>query len=139
MALSFHKDHNQVGCLEAQAGFEQIVGFLSRSHLRYALITSPTIYRSTIKSFWHNASVITLDSGEVQIHALVDGHTRIVSESLLRSSLQLNDSDGINLLTNTEIFDGLSTMGYENDGTFVFHKNSFLSSGNSSFILFCIV
>ena len=120
MALEFHKDHNQVGCLEAKPGFEQIVGFLSRSHLRNALLTAPTIYRSLIKSFWRNASVITLDSGEVQIHAEVDGHNRIVSESLLRSSLQLNDSNGIDLLTNTEIFDGLTIMGYENDGTFCF-------------------
>ena len=83
MALTLHKDHNQVGCLEAQPGFEQIVRFLSRSHLRFALITSPTIFRSTIKSFWHNASVITLDSGEVRLHGTVDGHNRVVSESNL--------------------------------------------------------
>ena len=56
---------------------------------------------------------------------------------LLRSVLLLNDSDGIDLLTNTEIFQGLETMGYVNVGTFVFRNNKF--SKQCKFLLHTIL
>ncbi|GJV27669.1 hypothetical protein Tco_1384117 [Tanacetum coccineum] len=92
-------------------GFHEIVDFLNRSTLRYALITNPTIYTSQIKQFWHTATVKTLDSGEVEINAIVDGHNKTITEASIRSSLQLADADGISNMPTTEIFEQLALMG----------------------------
>ncbi|GJZ25658.1 ribonuclease H-like domain-containing protein [Tanacetum coccineum] len=69
--------HNMVALLEktnGSEGFHQIVDFLNASHIRFALSENPTIYDSHIKQFWQTATVNTLDNGEQEITATVDGH-----------------------------------------------------------------
>nr|GEU37614.1 reverse transcriptase domain-containing protein [Tanacetum cinerariifolium] len=48
-----------------------------------------------------------------QIHAIVDGKAVVISQSSVRSDLLFDDEDGINCLTNDEIFENLTLMGYE--------------------------
>nr|GEW46134.1 ribonuclease H-like domain-containing protein [Tanacetum cinerariifolium] len=48
-----------------------------------------------------------------QIHATIDGKVLVISESSVISDLLFDDEDGIICLTNDEIFENLSLMGYE--------------------------
>ncbi|GKB81242.1 hypothetical protein Tco_0948137 [Tanacetum coccineum] len=104
-------------------GFHKIVYFLNQSTLRYALITNPTIYTSQIKQFWQTATVKTLDSGEVEINAIVDGNNKTITEASVRSSLQLADADGISNKPTTEIFEQLALMGFKSTGWDQFSSN----------------
>nr|GFA65741.1 hypothetical protein [Tanacetum cinerariifolium] len=60
MPSLFANTHNVVAILEksdASEGFAQIIDFLSRSYIHYALTMSPHIYISYIKLFWNTAVV----------------------------------------------------------------------------------
>ncbi|GJV99641.1 hypothetical protein Tco_1554893 [Tanacetum coccineum] len=96
---------------EGSGGFHQIVDFLNASHIRYALIENPTIYVSLIKQFWETATTRTLDNGEIELTATIDGIVKIVTEASVRRHLQLAVSDGISSLPTTKIFEQLSLMG----------------------------
>ncbi|GJV24102.1 hypothetical protein Tco_1376797 [Tanacetum coccineum] len=96
---------------EGSEGFHQIVDFLNASHIRYALTENPTIYVSPIKQFWQTATARTLDNGEIELTATIDGTVKTVTEASVRRHLQLADADGISSLPTTEIFKQLSLMG----------------------------
>ncbi|GKB18427.1 hypothetical protein Tco_0852350 [Tanacetum coccineum] len=57
------------------------------------------------------ATVRTVDNGEQEITATVDGKEFTITEASVRRHLQLADVEGISALTTTEIFDQLSLMG----------------------------
>ncbi|GJZ00519.1 hypothetical protein Tco_0517948 [Tanacetum coccineum] len=87
--LEFCDTHNLVAYLkkmEESEGFHQIVDFLNFSHIRYALIENPTIYVSIIQQFWNTATARTLDNGEMEITAIIDGKVKIVSEASIEAS-----------------------------------------------------
>ncbi|GJW92349.1 hypothetical protein Tco_0169902 [Tanacetum coccineum] len=48
---------------------------------------------------------------EVQLHALVDGKKIIITESIVRRDLQLEDAKGVDCLPNATIFEQLALMG----------------------------
>nr|GEU87498.1 ribonuclease H-like domain-containing protein [Tanacetum cinerariifolium] len=109
---------------EDNSKFHQIVDFLSSCSITYALTISPTIYASYIEQFWNTASSKTINYVK-QIHAIVDGKAVVISESLVRSDLLFDDEDVITCLTNDEIFENLTLMGYEPLSTkFTFQKDS---------------
>ncbi|GJS40264.1 hypothetical protein Tco_0565307 [Tanacetum coccineum] len=88
--LEFCDTHNMVAYLkkpEGSEGFHQIADFLNSSHKR------------------------TLDNGEMEITATIDGKVKIVFEASIRRHLELEDSDGISNLPTTEIFKQLALMG----------------------------
>ncbi|GKF58243.1 hypothetical protein Tco_0171780, partial [Tanacetum coccineum] len=86
-------------------GFEQIVDFLNENPIRYALTINPTIYTSCIEQFWATANE------EVQLLALVDGKKIIITKSIVRRDLQLEDAEGVDCLPNATIFEQLTLMG----------------------------
>ncbi|GKE99918.1 hypothetical protein Tco_0023269, partial [Tanacetum coccineum] len=90
--------------------FEQIVDFLNAQPIRYALTVNPTIYTLCIEQFWSTVKAKTIN-GEVQLHALVDGKKIIITESIVRRDLQLEDAEGIDCLPNSTIFEELTRMG----------------------------
>ncbi|GJS30247.1 putative ribonuclease H-like domain-containing protein, partial [Tanacetum coccineum] len=94
------------------ADFHQILDFLTSSSINFSLTVSPTIYASYIEQFWNTACVKTINSKK-QIRPNVDGKDVVVSESLVRRDLHLNDEDGTACLTTNEIFKNLALMGYE--------------------------
>ncbi|GJX21340.1 hypothetical protein Tco_0224017 [Tanacetum coccineum] len=94
-------------------GFEQIVDFLNAHPIKYALMVNPTIYTSCIEQFWTIVKVKTVN-GEVQIQALVDKKKVIITETSVRSDLQLEDAEGTECLPNATIFEQLTLIGYEN-------------------------
>lgn len=116
MAILDHsKAHNMVAYLHKPEGsqqFHQIVNFLNSSYIRYAITKNPTIYVSQINQFWHTASVSTLDNGERELNATVDGIAMAITESSIRRHLKLADDGAISSLPNTELFLNLSYMGY---------------------------
>ncbi|GKE08435.1 hypothetical protein Tco_1411986 [Tanacetum coccineum] len=93
-------------------GFQEIVDFLNGSHLRYTLTKNSTIYVSLIEKLWQTATVRTVDNGEQEINATINGKEFTITEAYVRRHLQLADADGISVLPNTEIFDQLTLMGY---------------------------
>ncbi|GJU31809.1 putative ribonuclease H-like domain-containing protein [Tanacetum coccineum] len=91
-------------------GFEQIVDFLNAHTIKYALTINPTIYTSCIEQFWATVKAKTIN-GEVQLQALVDGKKIIITESIVRRDLQLEDAEGVDCLPNATIFEQLTLMG----------------------------
>ncbi|GJU45514.1 hypothetical protein Tco_1202780 [Tanacetum coccineum] len=103
--LDFGDKHNMVAYLqksEGSEGFHLIIDFLTASHIRYALTESLTIYVSLIEQFWQTASASTLENGDMEITATIDGKVKVVSEASIRRHLKLEDSDGISTLPTSE-------------------------------------
>ncbi|GJV85131.1 hypothetical protein Tco_1525029, partial [Tanacetum coccineum] len=112
-ALKFVDSHNMVAFLAKHTksnGFEQILDFLNANPIKYALTVNPTIYTSCIKKFWATAKSKTIN-GEVQLQALVDGKKVIVTKKSVRRDLQLEDAEGIECLSNADIFEQHALMG----------------------------
>ncbi|GJU32574.1 hypothetical protein Tco_1176163 [Tanacetum coccineum] len=113
MTLKFTNTHNMVAFLAKPAeseGFEQIVDILNGHTIKYALTINPTIYTSCIEQFWATVKAKTVN-GEVQLHALVDGKKIILTESIVRRDLQLEDAEGVDCLPIATIFEQLTLMG----------------------------
>ncbi|GKD02441.1 hypothetical protein Tco_1177415 [Tanacetum coccineum] len=112
--LDFCDKQNMVAYLQKSEGSEryhQIIDFLTTSYIRYALTKSPTIYISLIEQFWQTASARTLENGDIEITATIDGKVKVVYEASIRRRLKLEDSDGISTLPTSEIFEQLALMG----------------------------
>ncbi|GJU95370.1 hypothetical protein Tco_1320126 [Tanacetum coccineum] len=108
------------------AGFHQIIDFLNRSHICYALTKKPEVCVSFIKQFWRSAEASTDDNGEVKINATIDGHSLSITEGSLRRHLKLADQDGITSIPTSEIFEQLALMGYHTDSDkLTFQKGAF--------------
>ncbi|GJR32625.1 hypothetical protein Tco_1108857 [Tanacetum coccineum] len=97
------------------AEFHQIIDFITRSHICYALTKKPEVCVSFIKQFWKSAEALTDGNGDVKINATIDGHSLSITEGSLRRHLKLDDQDGITSLPTTEIFEQLALMGYTTD------------------------
>ncbi|GJT46672.1 hypothetical protein Tco_0955387 [Tanacetum coccineum] len=127
--LEFCDKHNMVAYLKkptGSEGFQEIVYFLNGCHIRYALTKNPTIYVSLIEKFWQTATIRTVDNGEQEIIAIVDGKEFTITKASVRRHLQLADVDGISVLPTTKIFAQLSLMGYvSTDDKLTFQKGKF--------------
>nr|GEU67557.1 hypothetical protein [Tanacetum cinerariifolium] len=112
--LAFCDYHNMIAILEKtehNIDFHQIVDFLEASYIRYALTISPVVYVSHIRQFWSTARIETTNQ-ETKILATVDGKSRTIFESSLRSYLKLSDEERISSLPDAKLFENLSLMGY---------------------------
>ncbi|GKA16055.1 hypothetical protein Tco_0695802 [Tanacetum coccineum] len=117
--LKYCDKHNQVGFLlkpTESAGYTEIVDFLRRSKLRYALTHNPPIYDSLVKQFWQTATARTLADGTQQLDATIDTIEYTITEESVRRQLQLADASGIHMLQNEEIFAGLQNIGSKSGG-----------------------
>ncbi|GJX11840.1 hypothetical protein Tco_0201699, partial [Tanacetum coccineum] len=101
----------------------EIVDFLRRSKLRYALTHNPPIYDSLVKQFWQTATARTLADGTQQLNATIDSIEYTITEESVRRQLQLADASGINMLQNEEIFEGLQNIGSKSGGWDQFGSN----------------
>nr|GEY50599.1 hypothetical protein [Tanacetum cinerariifolium] len=118
-------DHNKVAYLEKGKGweaYEQILDFLNRSHIRYALTHRPHIvFDSLVKQFWATATVHNHEAGPSKIIATIDGNEVVVTESLIRTQLQLNDVDGLYEFTLHDVLDGIREIGTYNFSRFILY------------------
>ncbi|GJY15717.1 hypothetical protein Tco_0386139 [Tanacetum coccineum] len=69
------------------------------------------LQKSEGKQFWQTAFVSTLENGEMEITATIDGKIKVVSEASIRRHLKLEDSDGISTLPIAENFEQLALIG----------------------------
>ncbi|GJW77920.1 hypothetical protein Tco_0139602 [Tanacetum coccineum] len=83
------------------------------SHTESTTNTTSSAYKKKKKTRepGETATAKTLDNGEIELTAIIDGKVKIVTEASVRRPLQLADSYGISSLPNTEIFEQLSLMG----------------------------
>nr|GEW85258.1 hypothetical protein [Tanacetum cinerariifolium] len=110
---TFAKTHNLIAFSEKPSksdGFEQIVDFLNANQIKYALMTSPTIYTACIKQFWTTLKIKTVND-DVQLQALIDGKKVVITEASIRHDLKLNDAESTSCLPNAVIFEVLARMG----------------------------
>ncbi|GKA44243.1 hypothetical protein Tco_0736967 [Tanacetum coccineum] len=129
--LEFCDKHNMVAYLvksESSEGFDEIIDFLTSSHIYYALTENPIIFVSLIEQFWETAVLSTTEEGLQAISATIDGHEKLITEASLRRHLKLEDAEGISSLSNEEIFEHLAHMGYvPNSKSLTFFKGHFSS------------
>ncbi|GJU78247.1 hypothetical protein Tco_1275317 [Tanacetum coccineum] len=64
--------------------FLQIIDFITRSHIYYALTKKPEVCVSFIKKIWRSAEALTDGNGDVKINATIDGHSLSITEGSLR-------------------------------------------------------
>ncbi|GJZ77786.1 hypothetical protein Tco_0642458 [Tanacetum coccineum] len=127
-ALKYRDEHNRIGFLEKPKGstdYHQVIDFLLDSHIRYALVTDPLIYDSLITQFWSTASLRSSELGPPAIVATIDGTPYTITESLVRSKLQLHDEGGLVDMPIPDIYLGMDNLGYPTEGKLTFHKNKF--------------
>ncbi|GJT32031.1 hypothetical protein Tco_0922450 [Tanacetum coccineum] len=105
--------HNMVAYLEKTDGnaeFHEIIDFLTRSSIHYALTVSPVISTTFVEQFWTSAKSQTINNVRY-INAKVAGKPVTISEASIRSDLRFDDVDGIDSLNNQAIFDDIKLMG----------------------------
>ncbi|GJS31362.1 hypothetical protein Tco_0491982 [Tanacetum coccineum] len=108
-AIKYRDEHNKVGFLEKPKGsddYHQILDFLRGSHIRYALTHDPIIYDSLVKQFWSKVSLRDSEEGPLAILATIDRTPYTITESLVRSQLQLDDEGGVEDLPIADIYLG---------------------------------
>ncbi|GKB69789.1 hypothetical protein Tco_0931201 [Tanacetum coccineum] len=98
-ALQYKDDHNIIAYLRRERGYEDftdILSYLDHSPLRYALTHDPpVVFDSLVKQFWATTTVCPNAAGSHDLVATIDGREVVVTESLIRAQLQLDDANGI--------------------------------------------
>ncbi|GJR39775.1 hypothetical protein Tco_1215459 [Tanacetum coccineum] len=118
-ALESCPKHNMIAYLEKTDGnaeFHEIMDFLTRSSIYYALTVSPVVSTTFVEQFWMSAKSKTINNVRY-ITATVAGKPVTILEASIRSDLLFDDADGIDTLNNQAIFDTIQLMGYEGDLT----------------------
>ncbi|GJR55718.1 hypothetical protein Tco_1406239 [Tanacetum coccineum] len=115
-ALQYKDDHNRIAYLGRERGsedFTDILSYLDHSPLRYALTHDPpVVFDSLVKQFWATATVRPNAAGSHDLVAAIDGREVVVTESLIRAQLQLDDANGIFDMQIDDIFAGMGAIGY---------------------------
>nr|GEX51139.1 hypothetical protein [Tanacetum cinerariifolium] len=127
--LEYYAKHNMIAYLEKieeNAQFHEIVDFLSRSLIFYALTVSPDVCASFIEQFWKITTFKTINNIS-EINAKVSGKLVVITKASIRSDLLFNDADRIDCLTNEAIFENLALMGYEGDLTKITFQKALFS------------
>ncbi|GJU27159.1 hypothetical protein Tco_1165780 [Tanacetum coccineum] len=106
--------HNMIAYLEKTDGnteFHEIMDFLTRSLIYYALTISPVVSTTFVEQLWMSAKSKTINNVRY-ITATVVGKPVTISEASIRSDLLFDDADGIDTLNNQAIFDTIQLMGH---------------------------
>ncbi|GJU79467.1 hypothetical protein Tco_1281832 [Tanacetum coccineum] len=125
--LMYKDDHNKLAYLGRESGcedFTDILSYLDHSPLRYALTHDPpAVFDSLVKQFWATATVRPNAAGSHDLVATIDGREVVVTESLIRAQLQLDDANGIFDMPINEILEGMGVIRYPTYGTLTFLKH----------------
>ncbi|GJS08168.1 putative ribonuclease H-like domain-containing protein [Tanacetum coccineum] len=106
--LKIHTDDNVADLLTKAFN---VMDFFTRSSIYYSLTVSPTVSTSLIEQFWNTATSKTVNDVSY-IKAKVVGKTVSISKAFIRRDLLFHDVDGIDYLTNQEIYENLQLMGF---------------------------
>ncbi|GJQ92038.1 hypothetical protein Tco_0003177 [Tanacetum coccineum] len=105
--------HNMVAYMEKTDGntnFHEIINFLTRSSIQYALTVSLVVSTTFVEQFWMSVKSKIINNVRY-ITAKVAGKPVNISEASIRSDLLFDDDDGIDSLHNQAIFDVIQLMG----------------------------
>ncbi|GJX15519.1 hypothetical protein Tco_0216351 [Tanacetum coccineum] len=91
--------------------FHEIISFLTRSSIHYALTVSPVVSTTFVEQFWMFAKSKIINNDRY-ITAKVAGKPVSILEASIRSDLLFDDADGIDSLPNQAIFDAIQLMGF---------------------------
>nr|GEY74766.1 retrovirus-related Pol polyprotein from transposon TNT 1-94 [Tanacetum cinerariifolium] len=91
------------------------------------LLVNPNIYVSCIKQFWTTVAVKKVND-VIRLQALVNKKKVVVTEAIIRETLRLDDTEGVECLPNEKIFTELARMGYEKSSTKLTFYKAFFSS-----------
>ncbi|KAI3827947.1 hypothetical protein L1987_02036 [Smallanthus sonchifolius] len=91
-------------------GFDDMIDFLCRSKIHFALTTNPTIYIPHMEDFW-NTAVYSTKQGIPQIKAKVDDKD-IISEATLQNHLKLQDEGAAISYSKDEYMRTFVSIGY---------------------------
>ncbi|GJX67418.1 retrovirus-related pol polyprotein from transposon TNT 1-94 [Tanacetum coccineum] len=89
---------------DGNAEFHEIIDFLTRNSIHYALTISHVVSTTFVEQFWMTAKSKTINNVRY-ITATVAGKPVSILEASIRSDLQFNDAAGIDVLSNHAIFD----------------------------------
>ncbi|GJS13889.1 hypothetical protein Tco_0408361 [Tanacetum coccineum] len=95
---------------DGNADFHEIINFLTRSSIHYALTVSPVVSTTLVEQFWMSTKSKIINNVRF-ITSKVAGKLVNLSEASIRSDLLFNDADGIDFLHNHAIFDAIQLMG----------------------------
>ncbi|GJS16659.1 ribonuclease H-like domain-containing protein [Tanacetum coccineum] len=113
--LQYIDDPHRIAYLGRERGsedFTDILSYLDHSPLRYALTHDPpVVFDSLVKQFWATATVRPNAAGSRDLVATIDGREVVVTESLIRAQLQLDDANGIFDMQIDDIFAGMGAIG----------------------------
>ncbi|GJT53371.1 putative ribonuclease H-like domain-containing protein [Tanacetum coccineum] len=127
--LKYRDEHNKVGFLEKPKGSAVLSSsswFFLGVLIRYAINHDTIIYGLCgSKNFGNGLSLGTFEEGPPAIIATIDSTPYTITESLVRSQLQLDDEGGVEDLPSVDIYLGMDNMGYPTEGKLTFHKNKF--------------
>ncbi|GJZ78678.1 hypothetical protein Tco_0643515 [Tanacetum coccineum] len=90
--------------------FHEIIDFLTRSSIHYALTVSLVVSTIFVEQFWMSAKSKIINNVRY-ITAKVAGKPVNISKASIRSDLLFDDVDGIDSLHNQAIFDVIQLMG----------------------------
>ncbi|GJY95530.1 hypothetical protein Tco_0511891 [Tanacetum coccineum] len=96
---------------DGNTDFHEIIDFLTRSSIHYALTVSPVVSTTFVEQFWMSAKSKKINNVRY-ITAKVAGKPVNILETSIRSDL-FNDANGIDSLHNQAIFDAIQLIGYE--------------------------
>ncbi|GKC89715.1 hypothetical protein Tco_1150364, partial [Tanacetum coccineum] len=91
--------------------FHEIMDFLTRSSIHFALTVSPVVSTTFVEQFWMFAKSKTINNVRY-ITATVVGKPVTILEASIRSDLLFDDADGIDTLNNQAIFDTIQLIGF---------------------------
>ncbi|GJS81106.1 hypothetical protein Tco_0747647 [Tanacetum coccineum] len=113
--MNSYNKHNMIACVEKterNADFREVIDFLTRCSVNYALLVSPDVIQQWIQQFWSTTKMRMINE-VTHIEAKVAGKKILVLEALVRTDLMFNDEDGTNCFDNQVIWDTLQDIGYE--------------------------
>ncbi|GJZ25006.1 putative ribonuclease H-like domain-containing protein, partial [Tanacetum coccineum] len=102
--------HRVIWKTDGNAEFHEIIDFLTRSSIHYALTVSPVVSTTFVEQFWMTAKSKTINNVRY-ITATVAGKPVTILEVSIRSDLFFDDADEIDTLNNQAIFDTIQLMG----------------------------
>ncbi|KAI3815516.1 hypothetical protein L1987_15187 [Smallanthus sonchifolius] len=97
-------------------GFDDMIDFLCRSKIYFALTTNPTIYIPHMEDFWSTA-VYSTGQGIPKIKAKVDGNNITILEATLRKHLKLQDEGAAISYSKDEYMRTFVSIGYTGNQT----------------------
>nr|GEY77756.1 hypothetical protein [Tanacetum cinerariifolium] len=107
----FENDQTCVACLKRKQHKVSFKSKIQNSISQPLFMLHMDLFGPT--SFWCTASVRTLDNGEIELNATVDGQVKTITEASVRRHLKLAGADGISTLPTTKIFEQFALMGGE--------------------------